>query len=397
MVIAARILHLIDLVMWHRIFCILFFACAWGLTPVMAQGSATGGAAQSGPNPNDVFRAAGLAVDVTAESALAARSQALRNGQRRALAKVLRRLTLRADHAALPQLDDKSISELVATVQVSEEKTSSVRYLANLTVSFQGPAVRRLLRDTGIRFSETRAKPTLVLPVFEKSAALSLFEKSNIWLKAWQKLDLAPDSLMPLLLPKADFEDITTIAAKAAVAGSEEQLRGIARRYGVDSVLVTHAVLSIDLEAGGVPRLLVNLLRFTPRGKSTEVLDYSVKVEDDLDAAMDRLAARVALDQLEQWKRRTQMSFDVDTSLSAQVPLSGLADWLAVRERLNAAAMVRTIKLQSISRQDAQVVIDYLGDTDSLVVSLAQRDLNLSLIDGFWVLRLAGKESVTAK
>jgi len=70
------------------------------------------------------------------------------------------------------------------------------------------------------------------------------------------------------------------------------------------------------------------------------------------------------------------------------VPLTSLEDWLTVRQRLGASAMVQSIKLQGISRQDAQVVINYLGDTDSLVVSLAQRDLDLALIDGFWMLRL---------
>ena len=361
-----------------------------------AQGSTTAAAAGQ-QELNGVFTATGLAVDVTAESALAARNQALRQGQRRALAMILRRITLRADHAALPKPNNKSIAQLVAAVQVSGEKTSSVRYLAKLTVRFHPPAIRSLLRGAGISFSETRAKPTLVLPVFEKGAALSLFEKNNAWHRAWGRLDLPADSLLPLLLPAGDVKDITTVAAKGALAGDEGQLRAIAKRYGVDSVLVTHAVLKIDLSAGGVPRVQVNILRFTPRGKSTEVLDYGVKVSDDLDAAMIRLAARVALDQLEQWKRRTQLSFDADTSLSARVPLSSLADWLSVRQRLNASAMVRLIKLRGISRQDAQVVIDYLGDTDSLVVSLAQRDLQLSLVDGFWLLRLSGQAGTKAK
>lgn len=348
----------------------------------------------AGPGQDNVFTARGLAVDVTAESAVAARKLALLAGQRRALGRILRRITLRSDHARLPQPEDKSIAQLVAAVQVSGEKTSSVRYLAQLTVGFHPPAIRDLLRDAGFSFSETRAKPTLVLPVFEKGAALSLFEDSNIWRHAWGRLQLNPDALLPLLLPKGDLKDVTTIAANAALAGSEEQLHAIAERYGVDSVMVSHAILSNDLSAGGVPQLQVNMLHFTPRGKSTEILDFGIEVDGDLDTALEDLARHVAVDQLEQWKRRTQLTFDADTSLSAQIPLSGLTDWLLIRQRLNASAMVRSIRLQGISRQDAQVVIDYLGDTDSLVVSLAQRDLHLSLVDGFWILRLAGQGAV---
>jgi len=57
--------------------------------------------------------------------------------------------------------------------------------------------------------------------------------------------------------------------------------------------------------------------------------------------------------------------------------------------------MVSGFQLQGISLQDAQVVIDYLGDTESLTVSLAQRDLKLILVDGFWMLSLVGAKKGT--
>lgn len=361
-------------------------ACVWN--PFAAVGQAR---TAVGDTPDSVFTVSGLAVDVTAESAVTARDQALRDGQRLALQHILRRITLRTDHPGLPKPNNKEIAQMVATVAVADEKTSNVRYLAKLTVRFHRDAVRNLLRGAGIKFSETRAKPILVLPVFERGAAQSLFEEGNFWRDAWGRLDLAADSLLPLRLPLGDLEDITTIAAPAALSGREDQLRAIARRYEVENVMVAHAVLNIDLTVGGLPQVQVNLLRFGPRGKSTEVLDYTVGVKTDLEVALNQLAMRVALDQQEQWKRRTQLSFDADTSLSALVPLSDLSDWLTVRNRLQASAMVGAVKLQGISRLDAQVVIDYLGDTDSLVISLAQRDLHLSLVDGFWILRLAGK------
>ncbi len=369
--------------MLHRVICILFLLCAWNSPPILAQGGA------------DIFTAVNLPVDVTAESALEARKKALRDGQRMALRRVLARITLRTDHDSLPEPDDKAIEQMVATVAVANEKTSTVRYLAKLTVRFHRAAVRQLLRGAGIRFSETRAKPILVLPVLEKGAALSLFENSNIWRNAWAGLDLAQDALLPLNLPLGDLMDLTTITAQSALAGREDLLKVIAYRYGATNILVAHAILNIDLRAGGLPRVAVNLLRFGPGGKSTEVLGYTVRVDNDLEEAMGRLALLVAMDQQEQWKRRTQLSFGEVVSLSALVPLSDLSDWLTVRKRLAASAMVSGFQLQGISLQDAQVVIDYLGDTDSLTVSLAQRDLKLVLVDGFWMLSLVGVKKGT--
>ena len=195
---------------------------------------------------------------------------------------------------------------------------------------------------------------------------------------------------MPLRLPLGDLMDITTITAQAALAGRDDLLKVIAHRYEVNNILVAHAVLNIDLRAGGLPRVAVNLQRFGPGGKSVEVLDYTVRVGNDLEEAMARLALLVATDQQEQWKRRTQLSFEEETSLSALVPLSDLSDWLTVRKRLAASAMVSGFHLRGISLQDAQVIIDYLGNADSSAGSLAQRDLKLGLVDGYWMLSLVG-------
>ncbi len=375
--------------MWHRAFRILFLLCLWSPGLVQAQSGLAGIANAAGSEVSaDIFAVQGLAVDVTAESAVAARRQAMREGQRRALNLLLRRITLRTDHLSLPDPGEEAIMQIVATVEVAKEKTSTIRYLAELTVRFHRNAVRGLLRNVGISFSETRAKPILVLPIFEKGAVLSLFEDGNVWRSAWERLDLPADSLLPLRLPVGDLQDITTLTAAAALAGKSSQLRAIAQRHGVDNVLVAHAVLRIDLASGGVPQVQVNLLHFGPRGQSTEVLDYTTSIGAGLAQSLNNLALRVAVDQEEQWKRRTRLTFGADASLSALVPLTSLEDWLTVRQRLGASAMVQSIKLQGISRQDAQVVINYLGDTDSLVVSLAQRDLDLALIDGFWMLRL---------
>ena len=345
----------------------------------------------------DIFTVEMLPVDVTAESALKARQIALSQGQRMALQRVLTRITLRADHNRLPTPEDKTIEQMVATVAVADEKTSTVRYLANLTVKFHRTSVRQLLQNFDIGFSETRAKPILVLPVFEKGAAQYLFENNNIWRDAWAKLSSNQDFLLPIRLPLGDLRDVTTITAHAALAGRNDLLQAIADRYEVNKILVAHAILNIDLSSDGLSRVAINLLHFSSSGKNFEIIDYTVSVGDDLETALDRLARFVVLDQQEQWKRRTQVSFEKVSSLSASLPLSKLSDWLTVRKHLAASSIVTSFELREISRQDAQVVIDYFGDAKSLVVSLAQRDLKLTLIDGYWALRFDGENETIGK
>ena len=113
-----------------------------------------------------------------------------------------------------------------------------------------------------------------------------------------------------------------------------------------------------------------------------------VRVSRDLKSALTELATLVATDQQERWKRRTRLSLGKETSLSASLSLSDLSLWLDVRKRLADSSVISSFHLREISRQDAQVVINYLGDIESLVVSLDQSDLHLGLVDGYWILRL---------
>src|ERR1700739_480165 len=68
-------------------------------------------------------------VDATADSAAAARDLARIDGQRRALAAVVGRLSNSSEPATLPKLDDKAITDMVASFEVANERMSTVRYL----------------------------------------------------------------------------------------------------------------------------------------------------------------------------------------------------------------------------------------------------------------------------
>ena len=134
---------------------------------------------------SDLFIAFRVPVDVESKTAALARDLALVQGQRRGLTMVLRRLTVRRDHSRLPVPSAAELDRLIDGVLVENEKSSPTRYLAELIVEYKRDEIRRLLTAAGIRHSETRAQPTLVLPVFEDASGRMLFEEENAWLAAW--------------------------------------------------------------------------------------------------------------------------------------------------------------------------------------------------------------------
>jgi Uncharacterized protein conserved in bacteria (DUF2066) len=106
-------------------------------------------AMRAGPAPAeeaDEAYSATVKVDATADSAAAARETARIDGQRRALAAVIERLSGASEPAKPPKLDDKAITDMVASFEVANERMSAVRYVADYTFHFRPSKVRRLVR-----------------------------------------------------------------------------------------------------------------------------------------------------------------------------------------------------------------------------------------------------------
>jgi hypothetical protein len=369
----AKILHRLGIAMQRFCLCLISALFLFPYAIVQAQ--------QVSDETVPVMEARDLAVDATADSAVAARSIALAQGQRAALNQIFRRITLREDWPRLPAVTAQELPDLVSALAIAEEKTSDVRYLAKLSVRFKERAIHGLLNEAGISYSDTRAKPALILPVWEKGGVRQLFEDSNAWRQAWETLPLMEDDLLPLRLPLSDLEDISALGADAALLGYWNRFAKLTARYGVDSVIAVHAA---NLSGGAMQ---VDIHWHGEDGTTTTVDSYPAQQGETTQQFLGRLAALIAAELGDDWKRRTLLNFEDQNSLSARIPFEDLKSWQLIRRKLREITVVRKVDVLSITRFDAQVVLNYLGDEERLSLSLAQQDLLLYDLDGYWEIR----------
>ncbi len=347
----------------------------------------SGGRQGSAAELDRLFTVAGVAVDATAKAAATARELAIAAGQRKAYRTLLRRLTLPEDYRRHPVLEATEIPALIQSFEVANEKTSSTRYLAELTIRFKKKAIRNLLRSVAIPFTETVSRPVLVVPVLETGGARLLWEEDNPWLAAWAEQGNR-DRLVPLLAPLGDLQDLASITAEQAVAGDEARLAALAARYGAAETLVAVARLGRDLARQEI-RLDITLSRYGGVAAWHAIDGVASPAVVDIETVLLLAVQRIA-DRLEEdWKLRTLLRFDDETALSATVVIDGVRGWLTVRRLLDQTAEVRLVEIGSLTSRDAQVILHFLGDPGRLAVALAQRELELTEVDGYWTLRLA--------
>ena len=337
----------------------------------------------------DIFSVSGVHVDESAETAAAARDQALAIGQRKAFDEVVARLTLPEDRRGLGTPNQNDINNMVRDFGVSNEKTSSVRYIADMTVRFKENELRNYLRFRDIPFAELQSKPVIIVPVYHSGGYTSLWDDPNPWRDIWSR-NFASGGLVPVKAPIGDLQDIGIVSAEQAENGAIDRLNELPRRYGANVAVVASATVrgetgaeTVDVtatryDAGGAPQIF-GVTETTQPGESlNETLVHAAKgVQDQLSDG---------------WKRANLINYGTGGQLMVFIPITGLDDWAKIEERIIGSPVVRNSRVVAMSRREVQIAVDYVGSTDQLRTALAQQNLSLSQMGDIWFIQPAGSE-----
>jgi hypothetical protein len=391
-------------------------------------------AMRTGPAPaqeSDEAYSATVKVDATADSAAAAREAARIDGQRRALAAVIERLSGASETAKPPKLDDKAITDMVASFEVANEHMSAVRYVADYTFHFRPSKVRRLVRvvetppadsgsksppdkspgDSGSKSppdkspgdsggkspAEGVGKPSVesgnrtvvVLPVFQDGSNVVLWDDPNAWRMAWSQ---RPAGSGPghLVLPLGDAGDLAAIDAEKAGSGKSEALTAIAQRNRGSEAVVALATARRQGDKLAGLDVSVKLYR-SGHLVDTQATSFEVAAGESEADLLKRAAESTAAD-IESGAKRNAHS-DQPASLAVTVPITSLGEWVQVRDRLASVSSIRKIDLLSLSRQEAKIEVKYLGSQEQLKSSLAEVNLDLGGGDPIWRIQPSGATS----
>ena len=340
-------------------------------------------------------------VDATADSVAAARELARIDGQRRALALVIDRLSGSTESAKLPKLDDRTVTDMVESFEVANERMSAVRYLADYTFHFRPSKVRRLVHSADSAPAEANStpavdeggsKPVIVLPVYKDSARTVLWDDPNAWRQAWGQQSAGP-GLSHLTVPLGDASDLAIIDSDRAEAGSPDALTAIAQRNGGDEAIV--ALATARREGDKLVGLDLSIKRYrsghlSDTRESTLEADPGEGADDFLKRAVDTIARQIASSS----KKSPGPSSDQQVSLGAIVPIGSISEWVRVRDRLASVPAIRKVDLLSLNRHEAKIQIKYVGSSEQLRSSLAEVDLGVDGTDPIWRLQLSGAMGV---
>jgi hypothetical protein len=329
--------------------------------------------APASAQPADLWTVSNVTVDATGASPSAAKEAALSKGRQRAWTEVFRRVTPSTQWQAQPPITDAELEPMVKSFDIANEKHSSTRYLASVTYVFNPSAVRTALRKSGTQFSESTAKPVLVVAL-----SGSAWTPDSAWGKAW----LAQSQrgrLVPVAVPRGDDQDRAALAT-VSTAADWAMVKPLADRYGASSVLVATAGKS----GTGIG---VNLAHIKPDGRTAKNGTYTPQGAEDEFALANRAAGTIADSLQEDWKRTTSVDYGQQASLSVGIAFNSLAEWVATKRSLESVKLIQVLAVEELNMRNARVRLDYVGKTDQLQTALSQTNLYLiSDAQGNWTL-----------
>ncbi len=233
------------------------------------------------------FEVSGVAIDVRAGDAQAARLGGWRIAQRKGWAMLWAKMHGGQGGAPAPALGDDALDAIVAGIIVEQEQIGPTRYVATLGVLFDRARAGQILGVSGVI---TRSAPMLMLPVEWSGGTATTFEQRSEWQKAWARFR-AGNSSVDYVRPSGSGSDPLLLNYGQTQRPGRSWWRMLLDQYGAADVLNPQVRIERSFPGGPVTAHFV--ARFGP--DNTVISGFVLRVEssDKIAAMLDEGVRRI--------------------------------------------------------------------------------------------------------
>jgi hypothetical protein len=340
--------------------------------------SLTGAASAAG----SLFVVRGVQVEATGESGVKACEQAYSQGHAAAWPKLIERIVPQADWSKAPTPSAEDLAAFVSGYEVSGEKRSTSKCIANMTYLFKGDLVKKHLRDRGVAYADRRGPATLALPLYDKPDGTRLWGDDNLWLNAFRDVKLE-NELIPVEAPFGDDGDKAAVPPGTELGTDWLTYKTIASKYGMKAVLVARATY-----ANG--QTTVNATLVSENGSENFT---ATGTADDERGSLRDAVRKLGFEMNESWKEKAAIDNSVSAYLSVWAPYSSLSERNSIEQRLRKVQNVLELSVTRITVTGMSLGMRYRGRKDQFAEALKQAGFGIYRRSGQGGLVLTGYQS----
>ena len=327
---------------------------------------------------NKIFEVKNISVNIESTSSSKAKEIALLEAQEKGFRNLMNTMLLESEYEKIESINIEKILEFVNAIEIQSEKTTSRKYIGDLTIIFSEDKILRYLNNNNIKYTSLKSKPLLILPIYKFAGVTYLWEEKNIWRNIWVK-NSNNDGLIPIKSSEGKFSDFIYFNQDQAVKKNLKNLELLAKSHNTTGVLI--AILKKKYNRNK-SKMLFNLNLSIYRFDGEEISNFEDTIEiysnEYSDTILNDAKNKVELFVNQQWKVAnvitSQKKFEKVTVL-----FNDLNDWINIKKTISNISIIDKFNVKNFSHNKAIIFLSFSGNLNQLKVAFKQSDLDFNL------------------
>ena len=313
---------------------------------------------------------ADVRVDVTAETVTKAKEQAMAKAARDALSEVVQSISTEKSVSALNELNDNQLQHFISGVMVLMEKSSDVRYIAELRVSIDEDILKAYMAENNMPFVVGEEQEVLIIPLMIREGEPDLWSDKNIWRQAFLERGRIERGNLDVRVIVKNFGNIAAANAKRLYDMSDGEYNELAEFNGINSIYVLKYVPADNVvSVKSFPDRTVNEIKLeskTPAEAVELVLPFLKGSVKTVAAGEEETAEPKTYDAVYTYPR--------------------LAEWAALKKMLEANPQVSEVAIVSMGNGKVRFRFVYSGVIEKLQANLGVKGYQMRNEGGYYAI-----------
>ena len=316
-----------------------------------------------------------VSIDQLADTASEARQLGTRAAAETAFAVVLERLL--NDPEKISQfLDSHDLDQFSDFIHITEENSLEGRYIALLDFCFDADRLRASFRKDGLRWTELRSPPILVVPVWQGPDGARAWQSDNSWLSGWREAVETSNGLVNFVLLEPTIINERSLRAEDLARANPVTLSLATTLAEAEQTMLVIARLDYD---GSSPVLTVDGQLFSRDGKLITTLAKMVDlpVSSDLVGQLAVARSQILQEMQASWYAANAISGNDTQKMTLILPINSLEEWASRLTVFDQIAVFNGYRVRKLDLTSGVVTVNVEGTIAAVKNALLAQGLSL--------------------
>lgn len=316
-----------------------------------------------------------VSIDQLADTASEARQLGTRAAAETAFAVVLERLL--NDPQKISQfLDRHDLDQFSDFVHITEENSLEGRYIALLDFCFDADRLRASFRKDGLRWTELRSPPILVVPVWQGPDGARAWQSDNSWLSGWREAVETSNGLVNFVLLEPTIINERSLRAEDLARANPVTLSLATTLAEAEQTMLVIARLDYD---GSSPVLTVDGQLFSRDGELITTLAKMVDlpVSSDLVGQLAVARSQILQEMQASWYAANAISSNDTQKMTLILPINSLEEWASRLAVFDQIAVFNGYRIRKLDLTSGVVTVNVEGTIAAVKNALLAQGLSL--------------------